>query len=1083
MAVKQTNLILRQVRQLALAQSDDLLSDRELLHRFATQRDEAAFAALVRRHGPLVLGVCRQVLHHEQDAEDCFQATFLLLARDAASPRWQPCVAKWLYRVAYRFALKVRSADQRRRAREGRATVAPVADPAAEVSLRDAEAALHEEVARLPERLRLPVVLADLEGRDRRESARQFGYSETTLDRRLEEARKLIRLRLARRGIALSTALLLTGLAGGLRATERAALLVGPTARAALRLLADQCSLAGRGKLLAVVLGAVLCLVGCGVLACRALLAKGDASPRLAAGPSQRAVKPLGPAEAPLDRLGDPLPAGVLARLGTTRLFHPGGGIQCLAFSPDGRTVVMGGLAEKGQGGVVCLWQSAAGKEVRILAGHTGWVLAVAFSPDGKTVLSAGCGALGVADGTVRLWDAATGKAVRTIRADSTGVCSAAFSPDGRTVASAGRERMIRLHDVVTGKEVRALKGHEGYVRCLAFSGDGKKIASAGEDGSVRVWETASGKEIDTLRGHQGGVFAVAFRPDNRSVLTAAHDSTVRLWDTGTGKEPRVVVRGDKKRFRAAFSRDGRTAATVEANGSVQLWDVATGKPIRTLSPPNQSFIPALAFAPDGKTLAVGADCRAVRLWQVATGKEVHRLPGHKGRVRAVAFLPDGKTMATAASDDSTVRLWQAPTGKPLRTLREHEGELFAVAFSSTGKMVASGKRDGTVRLWQTVSGKVLHELRGHEGPVSAVAFSSDEKVIATGGCDGTVRLWQVGAGKHLRTLRGDQRPVYSLAFAPDGKMLAAGGKTGDEGTACLWDLSTGKPHRRLLGHNGPVSAVAFAPDGRTLATGGWDGVLQLWQTATGKPTRTLLTSPESSVRVVAFSHDGRTLAAARSDGQNVRLWDLVSGDSLPPLVGHRDEVLGVAFSSDGRALASVGSDGTGLVWDLTSSRTRAGGWAELGSKDAARARRAVWALAATPNKSVPLLRERLRPVPAAASRRVARLIADLDDEQFDVRQKATRELEKQSAEVEPALLQALEEGPTLEQRKRLERLLEPLQARQTRMPGELLRCLRAVEVLERCRTPEARAVLERLAGGGRGYRLTEAARAALGRR
>jgi hypothetical protein len=236
---------------------------------------------------------------------------------------------------------------------------------------------------------------------------------------------------------------------------------------------------------------------------------------------------------------------------------------------------------------------------------------------------------------------------------------------------------------------------------------------------------------------------------------------------------------------------------------------------------------------------------------------------------------------------------------------------------------------------------------------------------------------------------------------------------------------------------------------------------------------------------VLAFSRDGRALAGARSDGPGVLLWDLVSGDALPTLVGHRDEVYGVAFSPNGKSLASVSTDGTGLVWDLTHPGTKArlGTWADLGSKDTVRARRAVWALAATPEKSVPLLRGRLRPVPLSASRRLDRLIAELDDERFEVRQRATRALEALGVDVEPALRKALAHGPPLEQRKRLERLLEPLQAQdKRRMSKEFLGRLRAVEVLERSGTVDARAVLEKLAAGGRGFRLTEEARAALAR-
>jgi hypothetical protein len=244
-------------------------------------------------------------------------------------------------------------------------------------------------------------------------------------------------------------------------------------------------------------------------------------------------------------------------------------------------------------------------------------------------------------------------------------------------------------------------------------------------------------------------------------------------------------------------------------------------------------------------------------------------------------------------------------------------------------------------------------------------------------------------------------------------------------------------------------------------------------------------------VRTVAFSPDGRTLAAARCDEECVRLWDVLSGDALTPLAGHKDQVLGLAFSPDGRALASVSGDATGLVWDLTGgaaqaprrqgAEARQALWVRLAARDAGRARRAVWALASAPADSVSLLRARLRPVPASAPRRVARLLAELDAEEFEVRQRAGRELAKLGPDVEPALRKALEGSPSLELRKRLELLLEPWAGPKRKpLPGAFLQTVRAVEVLERARTPEARTLLKALAGGGRGFRQTEEARAAL---
>jgi RNA polymerase sigma factor (sigma-70 family) len=179
------------------------LSDADLVARYVRRRDEAAFAALVRRHGPMVLGVCRRILRHPQDAEDAFQATFLVLVRRAASLRSPETIANWLHGVACRTALEARGAAARRRARE--AAVPPRSEPPDDpwAELRHV---LDQELGRLGERYRAVVVLCDLEGKTRKEAARQLGWAEGTVASRLARGRDLLARRLARRGFAGSLA-------------------------------------------------------------------------------------------------------------------------------------------------------------------------------------------------------------------------------------------------------------------------------------------------------------------------------------------------------------------------------------------------------------------------------------------------------------------------------------------------------------------------------------------------------------------------------------------------------------------------------------------------------------------------------------------------------------------------------------------------------------------------------------------------------------------------------------------------------------------------------------------------------------
>jgi RNA polymerase sigma factor (sigma-70 family) len=238
-----TGPIIQQLRRAALRCDGGGLSDGQLLGCFLERRDEAAFEALVRRHAPMVLGVCRRVVGNVHDAEDAFQATFLVLVRKAASVRPREAVGSWLYGVAYRTALGARGRLARRRAieRQVEAMPQPVVEPAEPA--RELLALLDRELNRLPEHYRVPVVLCDLEGRPRKEVARRLGLPEGTLSSRLAKARKLLARRLKRHGPALACGAL-AALAEDAASACVPNVLIVSTSRAALLIAAGRAAAA-----------------------------------------------------------------------------------------------------------------------------------------------------------------------------------------------------------------------------------------------------------------------------------------------------------------------------------------------------------------------------------------------------------------------------------------------------------------------------------------------------------------------------------------------------------------------------------------------------------------------------------------------------------------------------------------------------------------------------------------------------------------------------------------------------------------------------------------------------------------------
>jgi RNA polymerase sigma factor (sigma-70 family) len=201
MAKNAANAVMEHLRKMMLA--DDKMSDGKLLSMFIEERDEAAFEALVRRHGKMVLGVCRRILANPHDAEDAFQSVFLVLVRKANSVVPREMVGNWLYGVALQTAIRVKSMNAKQRGRERQMVVLP--EPKTAKPCRDDGAdIIDQELSRLPDKYRVVIVLCDLEGRTRKEVARQLGWPEGSVSGRLARGKAMLARRLARRGLVLS---------------------------------------------------------------------------------------------------------------------------------------------------------------------------------------------------------------------------------------------------------------------------------------------------------------------------------------------------------------------------------------------------------------------------------------------------------------------------------------------------------------------------------------------------------------------------------------------------------------------------------------------------------------------------------------------------------------------------------------------------------------------------------------------------------------------------------------------------------------------------------------------------------------
>jgi RNA polymerase sigma factor (sigma-70 family) len=965
------------------------LSDAQLLERFMSSRDdagEAAFRALMARHGPMVLRVCLSVLHDPHEAEDAFQVAFLALARKAGSIRKQDSIGSWLHGTAVRVALKARSAALRRRARESRVTEATVLSSKSQPSIEECERSpiLHEEIERLPAKYRAPIVLCYLEGMSQDQAAGVLGWPAGTVRGRLARARDLLRSRLTRRGLAVSAGLTASGLSADAATVGVSAALIEATVRAAI----GNSAVAGSSGTAALLLEAVLrdmarsrsiqlvaplVLIGvvaggAGIFVYRArakLAGERAAIPRMAS-----IVRP-----ALTDLAGDLLPDGALARLGTAR-FSAGNLIHEIAYSPDGATLAS-------TDGDLQLWDAVTGRlRLAIALGEKDGmrIQEMAFAPNGRTMvvdtLNGGIIEYDTTDGrTIRRYEVKS--QVHTGKAQPRGLV---FSPDGAMLAAGFWDAPLTVWDASSGRLIRSFDAESKDLSNLAFTPDGKVLVSSvsahgapdfpgqkvtgPKESAVQLWDVGTGRAIRRIGVGKVAIGSMALAPDGKTAAVGKvgrvappgkqlpaeeHDMSISLWDLATGRELRQFGRNDACAHRLAFTPDGTALVSGEQSvgfgpvtdvtktTTLHLWEVATGRELRRWEP-RAPGTGCLTVAPDGKAMAwVAFQEHVIRFWDLAAGDEIHPPAGHRGAIGDAAFTPDGKTLVTV-SEDRTLRFWGAATGGEMRQIEASDDRVWFAALAADGKTLATGGALQPSRLWDVATGR---ELRRFVVPGEHFAWcgdlSADGKTLATSD-KGAMIFWSTTTGD--RRAGKAKSPVLhgtikALQFAPDGNSVATIG--GD--WVRFWDVATAGEIRRFALPNKPKretgfsqlgARVVFSPDGSILAASSErDGLIFLLDAATGRELDRL-DGPESAFKALAFSPDGKILAAGIDTGKRaaqrelaILLWDVAARRELGRIPAHRAYIRALAFSADGRRLVSGSEDATALVWDVAALTRR----------------------------------------------------------------------------------------------------------------------------------------------------------------
>jgi WD40 repeat protein len=787
------------------------------------------------------------------------------------------------------------------------------------------------------------------------------------------------------------------------------------------------------------------------------------------------------------DLHGDPLPDGAVARLGTLRWRH-GNLVAFAAFLPGGNSVV-----SASDDGYIRVWEYPTGKEIRRIKATgmnatepgssrpSGYLTAAAMTPDGKTIATSFSSLMRAApkakdapktEDVIRLHDLATGKELQSLKAHSTLMMALAFSADGKHLTGRDATGIIRVWDWSSAQELANLAsrgpnapqhGYDDYSvdDFLVSSPNGKTLMFAGLSNVLQFADAATAKPTQPIAGHNAAIKSVRFTTDGKHLLTQDGDGMIYKWDAAGSTGPQAIKQPSTSIAPTLLSPDGRVGVELPGSSNI-IDDFGPFGPAGIIVGPNGAV-------PNPK----GAKEVSVKLFDPATGKELHKITLQPPLV-SLLFSPDSKMLAISSGTEQKIELYDVASAKMLRRLEGlpdppvgGKGGKGGGGFAAGGVLIGGPAGFGGGRINQ-----------------HTMVFSEDGKTLAFcwNQAPTVFTLFDTAIGKPSGTLTiPDRNPSSNPVFSADGRCLAS---HLNDGTVGLVELATGQL-RQVYG-NKPKELDKDAKVG--VLFGGFGGPFG-GDSDRGSSWRNRTSTLQTGLRF-ALSNDGRSLVQV-GDDKVAYLWDVMTGRQLAEFPGHIGGLNCVAFAPDGKTVATGSNDTTTLLWEVSkvqrpaavkalSSAELEACWRVLAETDATKAFSALADLTAVPKDAVPFINERLKPGSPLNPKRVEELLSQLDDIQFKVRDQATRELLKMGEGIVPALDKALATNPSQETTQRLEGLRGKLTG--IILQGDRLRAYRAIEVLERIGTPEARQVLQMLADGTPGALITTSAQASLKR-
>ena len=660
-------------------------------------------------------------------------------------------------------------------------------------------------------------------------------------------------------------------------------------------------------------------------------------------------------ADPKVDLLGDRLPSGAIARLGTTRFRH-GGSLFGLRYSNNGT------LMTAWSDNSFYVWDAESGRRIRV---HDLVGLLPIPLPNKTMLVADGL------EGVLRKWDYVD-------------LQSSLPSPTNPR----GPDFEVDMGEVFETGSTYSLP------HCSAVSPDGNILALASKAdervrSEIKLLKLEAGKrfaDLDPLPAKWRASFHIhelRFSPDGRQVIAIGSRKrdtlSILVGDVQSPHRVRTVILPNVTRP-YGVSADGKQVAVVNSNQQLAVVRLASPQDTQLLPIPHAEHnLEVIVWSPDGKLIAGGGKRRKIWVWDPKAGGLPRRLAEQRMWVRTLVFSPDGKTLA---SNDGFIRRWDVETGKPKDGPVAHQNFVTDAALSPDGGLAATCSFDGTARIWDTATGAQKRVLSpGVDHPPMCCLFSPDgselsivnRQALVVMGTQSLKPKWRESLESNPRlpfqslsysadgsrlAVKADTAMVwdttqqhmicqlgksagYIQTLSPDGKQLAGvlKGQSAGSTVLAIWDVETQKVRKHLIPRKGNADAIQFSPDGKYLVMSGhsaasgigehgrdvsspeFEDSLILWDVETGTVVRKFgwKQCPGKYSRIandVTFSSDGKYLITAENYGK-VLIYETVSGKLLVTLQGHERRVRGVAISANGKRLLSVSDDQTGLVWDF----------------------------------------------------------------------------------------------------------------------------------------------------------------------